>query len=204
MLATGVPQPGALARRVERMILTKCGAAGYRSCRYGSEALGLAIFSSDIDVAILPPPSRPGDDQVFAEGTRRQREWALRQVAAGFEAAPWATAIELRSSAKVPLVRLAEASTGIEVDVTLASDHEKSNTTPLVFELTREHPPGTMLPLALVLKVFLEQAALNTPYLHYGSLNPSSFPVIHCERRILNTNHLTAILCMLMESAPRG
>jgi hypothetical protein len=81
-----------------------CISQGCRSVRYGSESLGLAAYSSDIDVAVLAPPR--------LTETRKQRDAVLHALTEAVRRAPWADGVECRGGAKVPLVRFVEVGTG--------------------------------------------------------------------------------------------
>lgn len=114
--------------------------------RYGSEALGLAAFTSDIDMCI-------------AVGTSRShRSATLRWIGAALRQTTWASQVDVRANARVPIINFTDRASGLEVDISL----ERCETTELVETLRSDYT--ALEPLALVLKVLLEQADLNTPY----------------------------------------
>ena len=129
-----------------------------RSClglslrQYGSEALGLAAFSSDIDLAVMDGGS-----------SRSTRGATLRRIGEALRQTEWATHVDVREHARVPIVNFKDGQTGLEVDISLAAAAGlPAETTALVASLREEHT--ALEPLALILKVLLEQAGLNQPY----------------------------------------
>ena len=69
----------------------------------------------------------------------------------------------VREHARVPIVNFKDGQTGLEVDISLAAAVGlPAETTALVASLREEHT--ALEPLALILKVLLEQAGLNQPY----------------------------------------
>ena len=114
--------------------------------RYGSEALGLAAFTSDIDMCIA------------VSGSRSRRSATLRWIGAALRQTSWASRVDVRENARVPIINFTDRSSGLEVDLSL----ERCETTELVEMLCSDYT--ALEPLAIVLKVLLQQADLNTPY----------------------------------------
>ena len=67
---------------------------------YGSEAIGLAAFNSDIDLMV--------DWGLSGGRTSGGSSWALERLGDGFRAAGWAVQVEVRTHARVPIVNLTD------------------------------------------------------------------------------------------------
>ena len=137
---------GDLAQRVSAIIHRACPDDPPAS-RYGSEALGLAAFTSDIDICLT-----------MVSSSRSGRAAALRWIGAALRQTTWASKVDVRENARFPIVNFKDELTDLEVDVSL----DKCETTGLVETLRAEYT--ALEPLCLILKVLLEQAGLNTPY----------------------------------------
>lgn len=135
----------ALVRRVRTLVQRVCPAEPLAQ-RYGSEALGLAAFTSDIDMCIAIGASRS------------RRSATLRWIGAALRQTTWASRVDVREMARVPIINFTDRSSGLELDISL----ERCETTELVELLRSDYT--ALEPLAVILKVLLEQADLNAPY----------------------------------------
>lgn len=117
---------------------------------FGSHMTGIITPSSDIDVAMLDVPIADNDElgPLFALADLI-RERSL------------ASYCEVISNAKVPIVKLDHASTGISVDI-CCNNSSGLETGKLMRSFARKFAP--MRPLTMVLKVFLAQRRLNDTY----------------------------------------
>lgn len=147
--------PDAVERAARDALALRVAALVHRACpgdpparRYGSERLGLAAFTSDIDMCV----------DVSRSSSRSGRAKTLRWIGAALRQTSWARKVDVRENARVPIINFEDDGTGLEVDISL----EHCETTELVEALRADYT--ALEPLALVLKVLLEQADLNTPY----------------------------------------
>jgi len=126
---------------------------------FGSELTGLALPASDLDVACLgvppPPPSGRG-----AGGPGRETS-PLRLFADALRTGGLVSQLEVVESAKVPIVKLVHARTGVSADVSFNIE-DGLKTGWLMRGHLEANPP--LRPLLLVLKYFLMQRGLNETY----------------------------------------
>ena len=112
---------------------------------FGSQLTGLWLPSSDVDAVVFG-----------AVGAR-----PLRQLAAELRRRDLVSFLELVESARVPIIKLVHAATGVPMDVSFDID-SGLRTGRLINELLRAMPP--LRPLILVLKHFLLQRRLNETF----------------------------------------
>ena len=105
--------------------------------------------ASDLDIAVLGVPEDAADHptEVYLKLAERFRAEAARSG--------MATYVEAIVKAKVPIVKLDHARSGLSVDICINND-SGSRTGALIRRYVREYPP--LRPLTLVLKLFLVSA----------------------------------------------
>jgi hypothetical protein len=112
---------------------------------FGSLAAGLSTFDSDVDVCLHG-----------ARGTA-----LLRPVAQALQASGWASDVDYRATARVPIVAFVDKLTGVAADVSMEASGDA--TTTAVRRMSGEWP-GLFRPLLLFLKMALSEADLNKPF----------------------------------------
>jgi non-canonical poly(A) RNA polymerase PAPD5/7 len=113
---------------------------------FGSRANGLVLPTSDWDLALFNVPPTPQN---------------MRRIASEFEARGLASRTDVIESARVPIVKLWEARSGIQVDISFDARSALVSRA-LIGEYLARFP--ALRPLLLVLKYFLVQRGLNDTY----------------------------------------
>jgi hypothetical protein len=143
---------------------------------FGSEATGLALPSSDVDLVVALPPVRqalrPIMEAGILEGRNAIQESLVKQAARQLARQDWAAAESMLSveNTAVPIVSLAvrcgphhAADQPVRVDLSFdAPGHAGLTSAELVRELLARYP--ALAPLALALKQFLKERSLHHAY----------------------------------------
>ena len=141
---------------------------------FGSEATGLALPSSDVDLVVALPPVRqalrPIMEAGILEGRNAIEESHVKQAARQLARQEWAAAESMLSveNTAVPIVSLAvrcapPPSPPVRVDLSFdAPGHAGLTSAELVRELLTRYP--ALAPLALALKQFLKERSLHHAY----------------------------------------
>jgi predicted nucleotidyltransferase len=141
---------------------------------FGSEATGLALPSSDVDLVVALPPVRqalrPIMEAGILEGRNAIEESHVKQAARQLARQEWAAAESMLSveNTAVPIVSLAvrcapPPAPAVRVDLSFdAPGHAGLTSAELVRELLARYP--ALAPLALALKQFLKERSLHHAY----------------------------------------
>jgi len=112
---------------------------------FGSYATRLYLPTSDVDVCVFGVPDAVGGD-------------ALDAVAAALRAAPGLVRTLRVIHARVPLVKMTDAASGVQCDISFEQPNGPTNV-PVIRRYVRDYP--ALHPLLLVVKAFLHQRSLN-------------------------------------------
>lgn len=128
---------------------------------YGSCAVGLDIYSSDIDLNV-DNWSGKNKIQHLAEKQKRKRiaKECLKFGKLAKQSCSWMDKLEVRSGAKIPIVNF--FTNGVEVDVSLQGIGSEKNTH--FVEQSVQLYGRTLINLATVLKMFLQQLDMDKPF----------------------------------------
>ena len=127
-----------------------------RVLAFGSLAAGLATYESDVDISVH---MADGDEDALRPGVHE-----LRSLAYSLKRSQWARDVEFRAKARVPIVTLVDAITGVAVDVGGAVGRSEGETTTRVVRQMATRWPQLFRPLLLFLKMALAEAELNKPF----------------------------------------
>ncbi|CAH1412155.1 unnamed protein product [Lactuca virosa] len=168
---------------------------------FGSNATGLSLPTSDVDLVVCLPPVRnlePIKEAGILEGRNGIKETCLQHAARYLANQEWVKndSLKIVENTAIPIIMLVvqvpfddsiPELTGMElirIDISFkAPSHTGLQTTELVKELTEQFPAAT--PLALVLKQFLADRSLDQSY--SGGL--SSYCLILLITRFLQHEH---------------
>jgi len=144
-----------------------------RTSLFGSQAVQLALPSSDVDLLVHLPPVRhlpPIEEAGILEGRNGVNETLLQQAARQLSKQGWVRSVKVISQTAIPLITLLVVSNPadpdshvVRLDITFDSPrHQGLATAELVRALLAQQPP--LAPLALALKQFLAQRHLHHAY----------------------------------------
>ena len=144
-----------------------------RACTrvFGSEAAGLSLPTSDVDMVVALPPVRqlpPIEEAGILEGRNGINESVLKQAARQLTRQEWTESAKCIESTAVPLITLTvrgQPGDALPVRLDLSFDgprHQGLATAELVRSLVAALP--VLTPLTLVLKQFLSERSLHHAY----------------------------------------
>jgi non-canonical poly(A) RNA polymerase PAPD5/7 len=127
---------------------------------FGSSITGLFFPTSDIDVAVAFPPLKAPNPLAPIPDTKQ----SLMDLHAKLKESGFAGKIESILQASTPLLRVTDALTGIQIDLTASSDDHGVRSTKLLLRWLQGEDGALIKSLVQVMKLFLAIRRLGTTF----------------------------------------
>jgi len=149
-----------VCRRIERVVSNICPNAVTETI--GSTCTDLCVPTSDIDMVIFGVSlSQNSNIDGMQSDTNAFAIECLYKLAKNLEEIAQRNSIEVLDTAKVPIIKMRDRKSGIEVDISFGVTSGKENSK-VVLEYCKKYP--LVKPLTLVIKYYLKQKFLNNSW----------------------------------------